>query len=141
LDVPLFQSHGFGNIHYVEAGGEAANGTLFPCGRLLIANELPNDHPQKAVLTKYKNDYESQYKEDVSTFGGHAYDALLVLTEAIKKAGSPEKEKVRDAIENLTGIVGTAGVFNFSPEDHNGLSLDAFEMLTVKDGKFVISKD
>lgn len=141
LDVPLFQSHGFGNIQYVQAGGEATNGTLFPCGRLLIADELPNGHPQKAVLIKYKNDYESQYKENVSSFGGHAYDALLILTEALKKAGSPDREKVRDAIENLTGIVGTAGVFNFSPEDHNGLSLDTFEMLTVKDGKFVISKN
>jgi branched-chain amino acid transport system substrate-binding protein len=141
LDVPLFQSHGFGNIQYVQAGGEAVNGTLFPCGRLLVADELPNDHPQKAVLIKYKNDYENQYKENVSTFGGHAYDALLVLTEAIKKAGSPDREKVRDAIENLTGFVGTAGVFNFSSEDHNGLSLDTFEMLTVKDGKFSVSEN
>jgi branched-chain amino acid transport system substrate-binding protein len=141
LDVPLFQSHGFGNIKYVRAGGEAANGTVFPCGRLLIADMLPNDHPQKAVLTKYKKDYESQYKEDVSTFGGHAYDAMLVLVEAIKKAGSPDREKVRDAIEKLTGVVGTAGVFNFSATDHNGLSMDAFEVLTVKDGKFIISRN
>jgi branched-chain amino acid transport system substrate-binding protein len=140
LDVPLFQSHGFGNIKYVQAGGEAANGTLFPCGRLLIADELPNDHPQKALLTKYKKDYESQYKEDASTFGGHAYDAILVLTEAIKKAGISDRDKVRDTIEKLTGVVGTAGVFNFSATDHNGLSMDAFEMLTVKEGKFVIYK-
>jgi branched-chain amino acid transport system substrate-binding protein len=140
LDVPLFQSHGFGNIKYVQAGGEAANGTIFPCGRLLIADVLPDNHPQKAVLTKYKKDYESQYKEDVSTFGGHAYDALLILTEAIKKSKSTDRDKVRDAIENLTGVVGTAGVFNFSAADHNGLSIDAFEMLTVKDGKFAIYK-
>ncbi|MBM4102904.1 MAG: ABC transporter substrate-binding protein [Planctomycetes bacterium] len=138
LDVPLFQSHGFGNIKYVQAGGEAANGTIFPCGRLLIADVLPDNHPQKAVLTQYKKDYEDQYKEDVSTFGGHAYDAILILTEAIKKAGSPDRDKVRDAIENLSGIVGTAGVFNFSAMDHNGLCMDAFEMLTVKDGKFAL---
>jgi len=72
LDVPLFQSHGFGNIKYVEAGGEAANGTIFPCGRLLVADVLPADHPQKKVLAEYKNDYESRYQEDASTFGGHA---------------------------------------------------------------------
>jgi branched-chain amino acid transport system substrate-binding protein len=140
LDVPLFQSHGFGNIKYVKAGGEAANGTIFPCGRLLIADVLPKDHPQKAVLTKYKKDYESQYKEDVSTFGGHAYDAILILTEAIKKSKSTDRDTVRGAIEKLTGIVGTAGIFNFSATDHNGLSINAFEMLTVKDGKFVIYK-
>jgi branched-chain amino acid transport system substrate-binding protein len=139
LDVPLFQSHGFGNIKYAAAGGEAVNGTLLPCGRILVAESLPNDHPQKAVLMAYKKDYETLYKEDVSTFGGHPYDALLVLTEAIKKAGSADREKVRDAIENLKGLVGTAGIFNFSPQDHNGLTMDAFEMLTVKDGKFAIA--
>lgn len=138
LDVPLFQSHGFGNIKYVEAGGDAANGTIFPCGRLLVADVLPDNHPQKKLLLQYKQDYESRYKEPVSTFGGHAYDAFEILVAAIRKAGSAEPEKVREAIENLTGFVGTAGIFNFSAQDHNGLGLDAFEMLTVKDGKFAI---
>jgi branched-chain amino acid transport system substrate-binding protein len=138
FDVPLFQSHGYGNIKYVETSGEAANGTIFPCGRLLVADTLPDGHPQKALLIDYKKSYESKYGEDVSTFGGHAYDAILVLTEAIKKAGSADAKAVRDAIETLTGVVGTAGTFNFSAQDHNGLGLDAFEMLTVKDGKFAI---
>jgi branched-chain amino acid transport system substrate-binding protein len=138
LEVPLFQSHGFGNIKYVQAGGEATNGTIFPCGRLLVADVLPDDHPQKKVLVAYKTAYESRYKEDASTFGGHAYDALLILTEAIKKAGSVDGAKVRDAIETLQGVVGTGGIFNFSATDHNGLNKDAFEMLTVKDGKFAI---
>ena len=138
FDVPLYQSMGFGNIKYVTAAGEAANGTLFPCGRLLVAESLPADHPQKAVLMAYKTEYESRFKEDVSTFGGHPYDALLILAEAIKKAGSTEPEKVRTAIENLKGFVATDGIFNFSPTDHCGLGIDAFEMLTVKDGKFAI---
>lgn len=141
FDVPLYQSHGFGNIKYAQQSGAAAEGTLFPCGRLLVAEVLPEDHPQKAVLTQYKKDYESLYKEDVSTFGGHAYDALLVLTEAIKKAKSVETDRVREALENLKGVVGTAGIFNFSPEDHNGLTIDAFEMQTVKDGKFALMAD
>jgi branched-chain amino acid transport system substrate-binding protein len=140
LNVPLFQSHGYGNIKYVQAGGEAANGTIFPCGRLLVADVLPADHPQKKLLMAYKTDYESKYKEDASTFGGHAYDALLVLTEAIKKAGSTDTKAVRDAIEGLKGVVGTAGIFNYSAQDHNGLGMDAFEMLTVKDGKFAFYK-
>jgi branched-chain amino acid transport system substrate-binding protein len=141
LDVPLFQSHGFGNIKYVQAGGEATNGTIFPCGRLLIAGILPDNHPQKKLLVEYKKDYESRYKEDVSTFGGHAYDAMLILVEGIKKAKSTDKEKVREAIENIKGLVGTAGVFHFTSLDHNGLGMDAFEMITVKDGKFVIYKN
>jgi len=140
LNVPLFQSHGFGNVQYAKQAGVAAEGTLFPAGRLLVVDVLPDNHPQKALLAAYKKDYESQFKDDVSTFGGHAYDALLVVLEGLKKAGAADRDKVRDAIENIKGLVGTAGVFNFSPEDHTGLSLDAFEMLTVKDGKFHIYK-
>jgi branched-chain amino acid transport system substrate-binding protein len=140
LDVPLFQSHGFGNPKYVQQAGVAAEGTLFPAGRLLVVDELPDSNPQKKVLAAYKKDYESRYKEDVSTFGGHAYDSLMIVVEALKKAGAPDREKVRDAIENLKGFVGTAGVFNYSAADHTGLDLNAFEMLTVKDGKFTIYK-
>jgi branched-chain amino acid transport system substrate-binding protein len=62
------------------------------------------------------------------------------VVKAVEKAGSVDRDKVRDAIENLQGFVGTAGTFNFSPQDHNGLGLDAFEMLVVKDGKFTIYK-
>ncbi len=138
---PIFLSHGFGNIKYVDIAGEAAEGVLFPAGRLLVADQLPKKHPQKELLLKYKKDYASFCQgEECSTFGGHAFDAFLILQKGIEKAKSTDKEKVRDAIENLKGVVGTAGVFNFSPTDHNGLGLDALEMLTVKKGKFVILK-
>ena len=138
MGVPLFQSHGFGNVKYVEQAGKAAEGIIFPCGRLLVADVLPDGHPQKSVLVEYKQDYESRFKEDVSTFGGHAYDALMIVVKAVEQAGSADREKVRRSIEKMKGFVGTGGVFNFSAKDHNGLALDAFEMLTVKDGKFVL---
>jgi branched-chain amino acid transport system substrate-binding protein len=135
-NVPLFQSHGFGNIKYVQAGGVASNGIIFPAGRLLVANMLPDSNPQKALLVKYVNDYEGKYKEAASTFGGHAYDAFKSLVKVIGEVG-PNREKIPGAIEHLKNFPGTGGVFNFSAKDHNGLSIDAFEMLTVKDGKFV----
>jgi branched-chain amino acid transport system substrate-binding protein len=140
MNIPLFQSHGFGNRKYVEQAGVAAEGILFPAGRLLVVEELPDSHPQKKLLAAYKKDYEAAYQEDVSTFGGHAYDAILIVTEALKKAGTTDRAKVRDAIEGLHGLVGTAGIYNFSATDHTGLDLNAFEMLTVKDGKFTIYK-
>ncbi len=136
-NIPVFQSHGFGNINYVKTAGAAAEGVIFPAGRLLVADTLSDKNPQKTLLLSYKKSYEAKYKEDVSTFGGHAYDAMLILTEAIKTAGT-DKEKVRTAIENIKGLVGTAGIFNFSATDHNGLDLNAFEMMTVKDGKFTV---
>ena len=136
--VPIFQSHGFGNIKYVEAAGVAAEGIIFPAARLLVADTLPADNPQKKVLVQYRDEYEAKFKEPASTFGGHGYDAIMILVEAIKKAGSTDPEKVRNAIENLHGFVGTGGIFNFSPTDHNGLDIDSFAMLTVKDGKFAL---
>lgn len=140
LNVPLFQSHGFANRKYVEQAGVAAEGTLFPAGQLMVIDELPDNHPQKKILAAYKKDYEAMYKEDVSAFGGYAYDALLIVSEGLRKAGAPDRAKVRDQIENMKGLVGISGVFNFSPTDHTGLTLDAFEMLVVKDGKFSIYK-
>jgi branched-chain amino acid transport system substrate-binding protein len=134
---PVFQSHGFGNIEYVKSAGEAAEGLIFPAGRLLIVDSLPGKHPQKAVLSKYKKDYEAKYKEEASTFGGHAYDAYLILAKGIEKAKSADTESVRAAIEQLKGVVGTGGVFNFSAADHNGLDIDSVEYITVKKGKFV----
>ncbi|HSR35659.1 MAG TPA: ABC transporter substrate-binding protein, partial [Desulfurivibrionaceae bacterium] len=116
-NVPIFQSHGFGNIEYVKAAGAAAEGVIFPAGRLLIADQLPKNHPQKAVLTQYKKSYETRFKEEASTFGGHGYDALMILVRAIEQAGT-DREKVRTAIENMKGFVGTGGVFNFSATDH-----------------------
>lgn len=135
-EVPLFQSHGFGNIKYVEAAGAAAEGIIFPAGRLLIADSLPADNPQKALLMAYKKNYEAKFNEPASTFGGHGYDAITILAAAIAEGGN-DRDKVRAAIENLKNFAGTGGVFNFSAEDHNGLDIDAFQMMTVKDGKFV----
>jgi branched-chain amino acid transport system substrate-binding protein len=141
LKVPIFLSHGFGNIKYVEIAGEAAEGVIFPAGRLLVVDVLPKKHPQKELLLKYKKDYMSFCSgEECSTFGGHAYDAFILLTKGIEKAKSTDKEAVRTAIENLQGVVGTAGIFNLSPADHNGLGLGDLEMLTVKKGKFAILK-
>ncbi|MFW6139590.1 MAG: ABC transporter substrate-binding protein [Spirochaetota bacterium] len=141
IDIPLFLSHGFGNIKYVEAAGEAAEGIIFPAGRLLVAEQVSESHPQKEVLMKYKNRYESRFNEPVSTFGGHAWDALWIVHNAIKRAGA-DRAAIRDAIENHTrGFVGTGGVFTYTQEDHNGLTSEAFEMLVVKNGEFTILRD
>lgn len=136
MTIPLYQSHGFGNLKYVQAAGEAGEGIIFPAGRLLAVDTVAADHPQKKVLMDYRDEYEKTYKDKVSTFGGHAYDALYILVNAMKKAGN-DPSKLRDEIEK-TEFIGTAGTFKFSPTDHCGLDKTAFEMLTVKNGKFVV---
>jgi branched-chain amino acid transport system substrate-binding protein len=135
--VPLFQSHGFGNIKYAQAAGAAAEGIIFPCGHLLVVDSLPESHPQKALLLEYKAEYESRFKEEASAFGGYAFDAMNIVATAVKQAGN-DRAKVRDAVEGLKNFVGVGGIFNFTPQDHNGLTIDSFAMLTVKDGKFIL---
>lgn len=139
LAMPLYQSHGFGNLKYAAAAGDAAEGIIFPAGRLLAVDTVAANHPQKKVLAGYRDSYEKAFPKDkVSTFGGHAYDALWILVNAMKKAGN-DPAKIRDEIEK-TKFVGTAGVFKFSAADHCGLDKTAFELLTVKNGKFVVLK-
>ncbi len=139
LNIPLFQSHGYGNIKYVKMSGDASENIVFPCGRLVVADKLADNHIQKKVLSDYKTAFETRFKEEASAFGGYAYDALMIIIKAVEKSGS-DKEKIRDAIENTKKFVGTSGVFNFSEKDHNGLAKDSFEMITVKKGLFEIYK-
>jgi branched-chain amino acid transport system substrate-binding protein len=136
LTIPIYQSHGFGNLAYAKAAGSAAEGVMFPLGRLAVADALPAGDPQKPVLIAYRDAYQKKYGEEVSGFGGYAWDAFQLLAAAVEKVGL-DRAKVRTALESTQGFVGQSGVFRFSATDHNGLGLDSFEMLTVKDGKFV----
>ena len=134
IAAPLYQSHGVASKQYVSLSGDAAEGVRLPAAALLIADTLPESDPQKKVVAAYKRDYESRYKSEVSTFGGHAYDGLMLAVEAIKRAGTTDKAKVRDALEATRGYVGTGGVVNMSAQDHMGLDLSAFRMLEVRKG-------
>jgi len=140
ITVPLYQSHGVASKEFIKLAGDSAEGVRLPAAALLVAETLPDSDPQKKVVVGYKRDYEARYKQDVSTFGGHAYDGLMIAVEAIRKAGSTDKGKVRDAIEGTKSFMGTAGVVNMSPTDHMGLDLTAFRMLEVRKGEWALAK-
>ncbi len=137
IKLPLYQSHGVASKKFIELAGDSAEGVRLPAAALLVAEQLPVYDYQRSVLLAYKNKFEAQYGP-VSTFGGHAYDGLFIALEAIDRADSTDKAKVRDEIEKTTGFVGTAGVFNITPSDHLGLSLDAFKMLEIRNGDWTI---
>jgi branched-chain amino acid transport system substrate-binding protein len=140
IDLPLYQSHGVASKSFIELAGEAAEGVRLPASALLVAEQLPDDDPQKAVLVGYKRTFEEATGQPVSTFGGHAYDALMILVDAVKRAGEAEPSAIRDAIEATQGFVGTAGVVNMTPEDHMGLDLGAFRMLEIRDGGWTLAE-
>ena len=140
VNLPLYQSHGVASKEYIKLSGDAAEGVRLPAAALLVADLLPANDPQKPVVTAYRNAYEGKYKSEVSTFGGHAIDGLMLAVNAMKAAGGTDKAKVRDAIEATKGYVGTAGVVNMSATDHMGLDLSAFRMLEVKGGNWSLVK-
>ncbi|MGQ9524844.1 MAG: ABC transporter substrate-binding protein [Armatimonadota bacterium] len=137
LKVPLIMSHGVANRKFIELAGDAANGVVFPAGRLLVANAIPNSDPQKKTLLNYAAQYKKAYGRDADTFGGHAWDAAQLVLKAIRKVGDDPK-RIRDEIERTKGFVGISGVFNFSPKDHNGLTKDSFVMVEVRNGKWAL---
>ena len=140
VTVPLYQSHGVASKEYVKLSGDAAEGVRLPAAALLVAESLPDSDAQKKVVVAYKREYEGRFKSEVSTFGGHAYDGLMLAVEAMKRAGSADKARVRDALEATRGYMGTAGVVNMSAQDHMGLDLTAFRMLEVRKGEWTLVK-
>lgn len=141
IEAPLYQSHGVASKQYIElAGPEAAEGVRLPAAALLVADQLPDDDAQRPVVVSYRDAYQTATGEDVSTFGGHAHDALAILKAAIERAGPTDSVAIRDQIEATKDFVGTGGKVSYSPEDHLGLTLDAFKMLVIKDGNWTIAE-
>ncbi len=136
ISLPLYQSHGVASDEFLKLAGPAADGVRLPSPAQLIPEQLPASDPQKPIVTAYDLAYKTRYKSEVSTFGGYAYDALMLTVDAMKRANGTDKAKVRDALEATKGFVATSGTFNMSATDHMGLNLSAFRMLEVKDGKW-----
>jgi branched-chain amino acid transport system substrate-binding protein len=144
LDGVVYQSHGVANATFLELGGNAIEGTYLPAGKLLTVDDLPDSDAQKEVLLAYRDSYEEEHGEgSANTFGGHAYDAMLVLEGAIERAldGDADPSDVeafrstlRDEIEATSDLAGTGGVFSYSADDHAGLDTDAVVMLEVSGG-------
>jgi len=138
ITLPLYQSHGVASKQFIELAGPAAEGVRLPAAAILIADKLPANDPQKPVVVNYTKTYQDRTKQAVSTFGGHAYDGLMILVQAMERAKSTDAAKVRDEIEKTKGFVGTGGIVNMSPTDHMGLDLSAFHMLEITNGDWTL---
>ncbi|MBW1696695.1 MAG: ABC transporter substrate-binding protein [Deltaproteobacteria bacterium] len=136
--IPFYQSHGFGSRKNIELAAGAAEGVFCPLGAVNVAELLPEDHPQKKVTMQYLKNYKAKYNEPVSSFGGHAWDALHLVAGALKQFGC-DKSKIRYYIENTRNFIGQHGIFNFSKDDHNGLTKQAFQMVVVKNGDWALA--
>jgi len=138
IALPLYQSHGVASKQFIELAGPAADGVRLPAAALLVAEKLSDNDAQKPVVVAYTQTYQQKTGQPVSTFGGHAYDGLMILVEAAKRGGSFDTAKVRDEIEKTKNFIGTGGIVNMSPNDHLGLDLSAFRMLEIKAGDWTL---
>jgi branched-chain amino acid transport system substrate-binding protein len=135
LTIPLIQSHGAASKKFIELAGEAGEGIIMPAGKLVIYPLLPDTDPQKAVCQEYDKKYQAKFSKPASSFGGYAYDAMMMLAQALERAGA-DQAKIRNALEQTKNYVGVSGIFNMSPEDHNGLTSEAFVMVKIEKGDF-----
>ncbi len=142
----IYQTHGVANPDFLRVVGADGNGTYLPSGPMLVFEQLPDSSPIKKVAAEYITQYEKRFGTR-STFGGHAYDAYLLLNRAIpvalKKAKPGTKEfrtALRDALESEKDIIATHGVFVMTPTDHNGLDNRARVMIKIENGKWVLQK-
>jgi branched-chain amino acid transport system substrate-binding protein len=141
ITLPLYQSHGVASKQFIDLAGPAAEGVRLPAAGLLVADKLADNDPQKPVVVDYTRTYQQKTGQPVSTFGGHAYDGLMILVQAMARAKSAKAATVRDEIEKTKGYVGTGGIVNMSPTDHLGLDLTAFRMLEIKNGDWTLAPE
>ncbi len=143
ISIPLFQCHGLPDPKYIELAGRAAEGDRMPATKLMVADGLPASDPQIKVITEFIRLYRDVYRHDkefpINTHSGYAWDAITIVANAMKKAGTDSKA-LRAAIEETKGYVGISGVYNLTVEDHNGLGVDSLVMVQVKDGRFVLAE-
>ncbi|VWX55712.1 Amino acid/amide ABC transporter substrate-binding protein, HAAT family [Burkholderiales bacterium 8X] len=138
----VYQTHGVANSDFLRVGGKDVEGTFLPSGPMLVAAQLPDSNPVKKSATSYVNAYEAANgKGTVSTFGGHAWDAGLIMNAAVpvalKKAqpGTPEfRAALRDALEGVKDLPGAHGIFTMSATDHLGLDQRARVMVKIENG-------
>jgi branched-chain amino acid transport system substrate-binding protein len=143
IDLPLFQCHGLPDPKYIELAGKASEGDRMPATKLMVVDALDDADPQKAVIQEfvrlYTDDYGYHKQFPINTHSGYAWDAIMMVANAMKQAGT-QPEALRAAIEKTTGYVGVSGVYNLTPEDHNGLDVDSMVIVEVKGGKFVMAQ-
>ena len=137
--VPLFQCHGEANYQFVKIAGPAAEGVMMPATKIYVTDELPSSDPQKAFISQFVREYTKAYKEP-GVMVSYGADAAFIVVEVLKKAGD-NPSAIRDGIENIKGYVGLSGIYNMSPTDHNGLSLDDVVLIKVQNGKFRLVKE
>ena len=139
IKIPVYMSHGVSSKKFIELAGDGAEGIILPSGKVIVADQLPKSDPQKKALMNYVNKYREHYKVEGDHFGGHAYDAVMLLRNAMEKGGFTPSA-IRDQVEKTKKFAGIGGTFTYSPQDHAGLAIDAFVLVKIEKGDWKLLK-
>jgi branched-chain amino acid transport system substrate-binding protein len=141
ITMPLLQCHGQPDPKYIELAGDASEGSIMPSTKLMVAQQLADADPQKAVILDFVRLYKDTYHYDrqypINTHSGYAWDAIYMLANAMRQVGT-EPQALRTAIEQTQGYAGISGIYALSAEDHNGLGTDSLVMVKIEKGQWVL---
>jgi len=147
---PIVSDYAIVGPEFIQLGGKYVEGVVTTSLKALVASELPDNDPQKKVAMELYNKYMKQYGV-FSLYAGHMWDEIYMITEALKKVdpkldpGKPAdlvkiREQLRDNLESIKGFVGQNGVFNYSPDNHNGLGPKCYVPVVIENGKWTLYK-
>ena len=141
LDVPLFGGSGQARLEFAEGAGDAAEGFVFGTGKSLTPSNWGEGSDEFKTVSDFADRYQEAYNEPPDIFAGHAFDAMAIVTDALKRAGSdPTPASLRDAIETTKELPGFGGVFTFTTSDHNGLTLEDLALYKIEGGAWVVAQ-
>ncbi len=139
MDIPYVGSHGIANMTFIDLAGDAAEGVVFPAGKLLIPESI-TDPAQKEVVDGFIAAFEEATGQKPNTFAGHAFDSVGLLANAIERAGTTEPGDIQKALNETTGWAGPDGIFNYSETNHDGLEVDDLIMVRIENGSWVMAE-
>ena len=144
----IYQTHGVANNDFLRIGGAAVEGAILPAGMLLVAEQLPSEHPSRPAALDFVKRYEEQYgPRSRDLFAAYAYDSYLVLNKAVSAAaksqrpGTPAfRQALRDAIASTRELPGAHGLISIDPKDHSGYDNRGRVVVTVENGNWKLVK-
>ncbi|HET7327117.1 MAG TPA: ABC transporter substrate-binding protein [Nocardioidaceae bacterium] len=137
IDLPVMTTDGnLANAFLKRIADYTPKTLLIPATRDFWWQTLPKNDPAYSLEKEYHNKYQAKYGEQPDFGPGVAYDSVLLMAQAIKKAGSTDAADIKAALEKVDGFEGVVGTYHMSPTDHRGLTVEDVRMVQAKNGEF-----
>jgi branched-chain amino acid transport system substrate-binding protein len=133
--LTLIHSYGFVTGKYMELAGSAAAKLLLLSQKFVVGDQLPDADPVKPKIAVLTESFKRRYNRVPNQFVAQTYDAMYLAKMALQSGGA-DREKVREALENIREYRSASGIFSFSPEHHSGLAKSNIVLVNWANGRF-----